>query len=295
MLVVTFTSWSKRIQNCEKTIQQLLDQTILPDKIYLNLSIEEFPSMGKMLPKNLVDIATNSNGRVVINWVEGENTKTMKKIFPILKYLENDDIIINVDDDMCIPKKFIETYLNEYNTYKQPISGGNRKCHKICANLGLDQWNACTPNIFPKKMLDGWEKLTNIDIIHTYNDDTLYGLIALYNGYLFKPTSVMGRHTSSTKEKIRPQNDNNALGKNKGYSPNNVVVKLFDENLFKVTGVHIQDYAKKCHIDNSFSNNYKNGQLKDNICSNSQTNKMTATQQEYKLIPFAGGFIKKKI
>ena len=35
----------------------------------------------------------------------------MKKILPILKYLQDDDIIIDADDDILFPKDLIESRL----------------------------------------------------------------------------------------------------------------------------------------------------------------------------------------
>ena len=39
-----------------------------------------------------------------INWVPGPNTKSMKKVFPMLKYVDDDDIIIYLDDDVVVPR-----------------------------------------------------------------------------------------------------------------------------------------------------------------------------------------------
>ena len=41
-IVVTFTSWSKRINYCKQCVENIFKQTIKPDLIYLNLSVEEF-------------------------------------------------------------------------------------------------------------------------------------------------------------------------------------------------------------------------------------------------------------
>ena len=51
----------------------------------------------------------------------------MKKVFPILQYLEDDDIIIDIDDDMLLPKDFIESRINDFER--------NGKSHPITSNL----------------------------------------------------------------------------------------------------------------------------------------------------------------
>ena len=83
MIVVTLTSWVKRINNVKTVVESVMKNTLLPDRLYLNLSKTEFEGID--LPKDLVDYF-QSDERLIINWVEGENTKTMKKVFPILKY-----------------------------------------------------------------------------------------------------------------------------------------------------------------------------------------------------------------
>ena len=63
------------------------------------------------------------NPLITLNWVEGKNTKPFKKIFPILKYCNDNDIIINIDDDMLLPSTFIESRIRDFNKYKTCISG----------------------------------------------------------------------------------------------------------------------------------------------------------------------------
>ena len=87
------TSWTKRIQNCSYVINSILKNTVKPDTIFLNLSVEEFPNKWNDLPYELIDLS-QKNPIVKINWVYGTNTKSMKKVFPILQYIEDDDIII---------------------------------------------------------------------------------------------------------------------------------------------------------------------------------------------------------
>ena len=55
----------------------------------VDLSKTEFEGIN--LPKDLVDYF-ESDDRLIINWVSGPNTKAMKKVFPILNYLKDDDI-----------------------------------------------------------------------------------------------------------------------------------------------------------------------------------------------------------
>lgn len=121
-IVVTMTSWKKRIGNCIEVIQSILDNTVKPDIIFLNLSTEEFPNLCLDIPPELMKMCMTEQ-RVKINWVTGRNTKSLKKVFPILKYVNNDDIIIYTDDDILMPRELIESRLKDYSLYHQPITG----------------------------------------------------------------------------------------------------------------------------------------------------------------------------
>ena len=135
------------------------------------------------LPKDLVNYF-NSDGRLIINWVEGENTKCMKKVFPVLQYLEDDDIIIPMDDDIMYPLDYVERRVEEYKTHYQPISGINNKNksyiykrNKMFGNLG----GGC---LFTKKMMNHWEEYIDEKILKSNNDDTCYAMLEWLNGYM---------------------------------------------------------------------------------------------------------------
>ena len=83
-----------------------MNNTVKPDIVYLNLAIVEFPNKEKDLPKDLVQLSKVESS-FKINWVDGPNKKTFKKVFPILPYLEDDDFVMNMDDDIILPIGFI--------------------------------------------------------------------------------------------------------------------------------------------------------------------------------------------
>ena len=137
--------------------------TFQPDRLYLSLSVEEFPNRESDLPKYLVDYF-NSDDRLIINWVEGENTKSMKKVFPILEFLDDDDIIINIDDDALLPKVFIENRYNDFKIKNTPITScNNPKYHIIDRTLEI--WSCGAGSLFQKKMLNGYEEFINDTLI----------------------------------------------------------------------------------------------------------------------------------
>ena len=69
MIVVSFTSWTKRIHLAKNVIQLMLSQTKRPGRIILNLSIDEFPQKENELPKDLIRIINMNNDVCEINWV----------------------------------------------------------------------------------------------------------------------------------------------------------------------------------------------------------------------------------
>lgn len=96
--------------------------------MFLNLSEEEFISSGKVIPTELLALS-KKYPTFKINWVPGKNTKTMKKVFPILPLLDDDDIIIYMDDDFIMPKGFVKSRVDDFIKHgcKHAISAWGRK------------------------------------------------------------------------------------------------------------------------------------------------------------------------
>lgn len=162
-------------------IESVLANTLLPDRIYLTLAHSEFPNWEQDLPKDLYKLVMTSN-RVILNWVE-ENTKSFKKVFPILPFLENDDIIIDIDDDMLLPKDFIESRIKDFNDNDQE--------HPITSNqnpvVGIDSLVLSSYSLFQKRMLAGYEKFMVKQVLNTFNDDRTYLYLLHLNGFALKP------------------------------------------------------------------------------------------------------------
>lgn len=185
-IIVTMTSWTKRIKNVKKVVESILENTVQPDRLYLNLSSEEFKDVE--LPKDLVELF-DSDDRLIINWVDGPNVKSMKKLFPILQYIDDEDIIMEMDDDFTAPNDLIEVRLKDFNSYggKHPITTNVNK-----ASIGETYVMAPTA-IFSKKMVANWEAFVDDTVINTFNDDRTLLYIFWLNGYLTRPCT---RYTS---------------------------------------------------------------------------------------------------
>lgn len=185
MLVVTMTSWPKRIHNVIKVCDSIFRNTVQPDRVYLNLSVEEFPNKTKDLPLDLT-MFINVNQKLYINWVDGPNTRSFKKIVPILQYLNSDDLIISADDDFTFPRDLIESRLTDFRIYncQHPVTP-NRYNYVNKSAAKLNFYMSPT-SIFTKQMLAGWETWYTPELIELNEDDRVNTYVVYSNGYSFK-------------------------------------------------------------------------------------------------------------
>ena len=184
------TSWPKRIDNVPKVIFSLLNQSVKPDSIELNLSIEEFPNKEKDLPEELQSIVENELCNV--NWVE-KNTKSFKKFIPVLqKYYGESYFILTVDDDRLYGSDYIKSMVNEIQ------DNDSFSCFQHCV-IGLGMiYNA---SIFNKEL---WEELPQ-EIIETGVDD------AYIEAYLKHKHAKMKSNNRYILDMIKPYNETEPL------------------------------------------------------------------------------------
>ena len=105
-IIVSLTTYNKRIYDVHLTIESLFRQTIMPNKIILWLAEDEFneeniPCMLKKLQKKGLEIGFC------------KDLKSYKKLIPTLKKYSN-NIIITIDDDIIYPYDLIENMYREY-------------------------------------------------------------------------------------------------------------------------------------------------------------------------------------
>lgn len=134
--IITMTSWHKRISQCAVTIYSLLQNSVRPDLIILNLSIDEFMNQHE-LPSELITLA--DAGYVTINWVK-RNTGVFKKVLPTVQMLANiGDMkynLFSVDDDYIYDRDYIKLFLDNsrgtdiLTAYMHPVVIGNCMMYK---------------------------------------------------------------------------------------------------------------------------------------------------------------------
>lgn len=129
-IIVTMTTYSKRINNIPAVLETIFNQTFSPDLVVINLAHEEAIPIA-------VQAYINQHG---IEIYRVEDTKVYKKLIPTLKRYP-DDCIISIDDDWLYPKGMIEDFMNIHKHYPDnPVSGNKEvicgiQCHCGCASL----------------------------------------------------------------------------------------------------------------------------------------------------------------
>lgn len=123
-LIVSLTSFPARINDVWKVVECLKNQTVLPEKIILWLSKDQFPSendIPKELKKQIDDLFE-------IRMVDGD-IRSHKKYYYMLRDFPNKDFI-TCDDDVYYDSKMIERLIVTALSFPQCIIAN--KTSKIC-------------------------------------------------------------------------------------------------------------------------------------------------------------------
>ena len=165
-IIISLTSWKKRIQNVPMVIQSILTGTKTPDKIVLNLSTDEFLLKDKELPTYLLML--KETNKIEINWVK-ENTKAFKKIIPTMKLYPN-SIVLGIDDDIILPKTTLADMINKYLSNNGVVAYFKSEYK----NISYCTTGFCT--LYPAYLFN--EKFTSVpvNIIQCGADDVYYSV-----------------------------------------------------------------------------------------------------------------------
>ena len=107
-LIVSLTSYPRRINVVSLVIDSLLRQSLKPDMVILWLAEDEFPEKERDLPKTLLRYVKFG---LTIRWYH--NIRSYKKIIPALSFYPN-DIIVTADDDSIYPEYWLERLYISY-------------------------------------------------------------------------------------------------------------------------------------------------------------------------------------
>lgn len=123
-VVVTLTSYPKRIRGVPRVLDSIMEQTYKPDVIVLYLSDKQF--IERSLP---IDLSTYYTQGVEIHWCQEDMKSHKKYLYSLREY--PDDYIITIDDDYYYDKYMIEELFQYTNKFPRCILA--RRTHLITA------------------------------------------------------------------------------------------------------------------------------------------------------------------
>ncbi len=131
MIYVSLTTIPQRIKNINKSIESLLNQTLKPDKIFINIP-ETYLRFHESVHKNEVPKFTDNSIEVIRCEDFGPGTKLLGS----LEKLKGNSLIILVDDDHIYEDYMVEKFNYFYN--KAPENAYSFYVHPL-KNFGIGQ------------------------------------------------------------------------------------------------------------------------------------------------------------
>jgi len=203
-IIISMTTWNKRIQNIPHIIDDIMANTMLPNKIVINLCIDDFPRLNDDIGDELVRKIEEHQGFIEINWLKN-NTKVWKKVIPTWVKYPN-ALTISIDDDFKYPSIFIKTLYDEYTKNRKfyPVSGNhvrffNMRCHCGCCSLSGMR--------FMGDVID----ILNPDIMEAGSDDIFYSFCAQKNGNEYAQSPIQFFTNMQSYNAVNPYSDGNHI------------------------------------------------------------------------------------
>lgn len=117
-IIVSFTSFPKRIIYAHKVVSDMAAQKLKPSDVLLWLAEEQFPNRENDLPPELRSCA--DRGLVKIKWCARDLRPHKKYLYAMLEY--PDDIVITVDDDLEYPSDLVSNLYFSYLCFPDCVS-----------------------------------------------------------------------------------------------------------------------------------------------------------------------------
>lgn len=128
-IIVSLTTWKKRVDQTHLTIESILNQTRKPDLVELNLDYENFPNGLADLPETLLKLQDEG-----VQFHFGDrDLKCWQKLIPTWRAHKDDIedwINITLDDDQTYPSNYIEEIVKAHQygdwgcTQHDSLTGG---------------------------------------------------------------------------------------------------------------------------------------------------------------------------
>jgi len=116
-LIVSITSYPRRIGTIGMTLETIFAQTRPADKVVLWLAKEQFPALEGDLPESLMELVRS--GKLTIGWCD--DLKGHKKYFYALQEY-SEDVVVTIDDDLLYPKDMLATLYKSYLMFPNAVS-----------------------------------------------------------------------------------------------------------------------------------------------------------------------------
>lgn len=108
-IIISLTTYPKRIGTIWLTIETLLRQSVKPDEVILWLAKTQFPNGTEDLPENLLRLRPRG---LTIRFCD--DLRSHKKYYDALQKYPN-DLVILADDDMFYPRDTVQKLMNMHN------------------------------------------------------------------------------------------------------------------------------------------------------------------------------------
>lgn len=125
-VIVSLTTYSKRIWDVHLVLESVAQQTVLPDKVILWLAEDEFTIND--LPLSII---SRMNHGLEVKFCK--DLKSYKKIIPALREF-TDSLIVTLDDDIIYPPDTLELLLKEHQKHPKYIIGN--RAHEVTYRNG---------------------------------------------------------------------------------------------------------------------------------------------------------------
>lgn len=132
-IIVSLTSFPQALPFCVQAIRSILEGSVLPHKIVLYLTAQQFPS-GK-IPSYLEDLLTLNTFFEVRFY--NQVIRSYTKLIPAIQDFPN-DIIITIDDDVRYHKNMLKHLLSRHMKYPNAIIG--HRIRRIKLNKRYRKW-----------------------------------------------------------------------------------------------------------------------------------------------------------
>ena len=134
-VIISLTSFPKRIHNVKYTILSLFNQSLKAKKIVLYLAEDEFPNKENDIPP---DLLLFKNWGLEIRWCE--NFRSYKKLIPALEDFPN-EVIVTADDDVHYYEDWLKILWQEHLKYPQEIIAHRTRIISFDKNNAIDSYD----------------------------------------------------------------------------------------------------------------------------------------------------------